>query len=61
MDGIYGPLIQNAVITRQQNIRELEVTGYVDPDTWMSLGFQCEVRPKLAQYIVRPGILSMKL
>lgn len=55
IDGIYGPLTQNAVVTWQRSVRELEVTGFVDPDTWTSLGFQCEVRPKLAQYIVRQG------
>lgn len=55
IDGIYGPLTQNALVNWQRNIREFEVTGIVDPDTWTSLGFQCEVRPKLAQYIVRQG------
>ncbi|MBT2688499.1 LysM peptidoglycan-binding domain-containing protein [Bacillus sp. ISL-47] len=56
IDGIYGPKTQAALIGWQQAIKELEVTGMVDMDTWISLGFQCDPRPAgITQYIVRPG------
>jgi N-acetylmuramoyl-L-alanine amidase len=55
IDGIFGPLTQAALITWQRNTREIEMTGVVDPETWVSLGFECGVRPAIAQYIVRPG------
>ncbi|MEK5444366.1 LysM peptidoglycan-binding domain-containing protein [Fredinandcohnia sp. FSL W7-1320] len=55
IDGIYGPLTQRALLTWQQNTKELEVTGIVDEETWVSLGFECNERPEIVQYIVRPG------
>ena len=61
IDGIYGSLTQTALVTWQHNTRELEVTGFVDADTWTSLGFQCEERPIIGQYIVRPGSSLYKI
>ncbi|WP_096155560.1 MULTISPECIES: LysM peptidoglycan-binding domain-containing protein [Bacillus] len=61
IDGIYGPLTQTAVLTWQRNTRELEMTGIVDAETWTSLGFQCEERPIIGQYIVRPGSSLFKI
>lgn len=55
IDGIFGPLTQAALVAWQRNTKEIEVTGVVDPETWVSLGFECGVRPAIAQYIVRPG------
>ncbi|MFC2949747.1 LysM peptidoglycan-binding domain-containing protein [Virgibacillus sediminis] len=55
IDGIYGPRTQQALLTWQSSIRELEVTGVADEETWASLGAQCEPRPTVTPYIVRPG------
>ncbi|MDX5474960.1 MAG: LysM peptidoglycan-binding domain-containing protein, partial [Bacillaceae bacterium] len=32
-----------------------------DADTWTSLGFQCEERPIIGQYMVRPGSSLYKI
>lgn len=55
IDGIFGPLTQTALLAWQRNIKEIDVTGVVDSETWVSLGFECGVRPDIAQYMVRPG------
>ncbi|MFT4413925.1 LysM peptidoglycan-binding domain-containing protein [Fredinandcohnia humi] len=55
IDGIYGPLTQRALVAWQQSVKEINVTGIVDEETWVSLGFECNERPEIVQYIVRPG------
>lgn len=55
IDGIFGPITQSALIAFQQSIRELEVTGIADIETWTALGAECESSPGVIRYIVRPG------
>ncbi|KUO50295.1 MAG: hypothetical protein APF76_11330 [Desulfitibacter sp. BRH_c19] len=43
----------------QRSVREIEVTGIVDFETWTALGAECEpgptVAPGIVRYTVRPG------
>lgn len=55
IDGIFGPRTYSSVIAFQQSIRELEVTGIADIETWTALGAECEPVPDIIRYIVRPG------
>lgn len=55
IDGIYGPRTQAAVIAFQQTIKELEVTGFVNSETWVALGAECEPIPTTIRYVIRPG------
>jgi spore coat assembly protein SafA len=55
IDGIFGPRTQSALIAFQQSVRELEVTGIADIETWTALGAECESTPGIIRYTVRPG------
>ncbi|MFC3041777.1 LysM peptidoglycan-binding domain-containing protein [Virgibacillus xinjiangensis] len=55
IDGLYGLRTQQALLMWQRSIKELDVTGVVDEETWTSLGAQCEPRPSIIPYTVRPG------
>jgi N-acetylmuramoyl-L-alanine amidase len=55
IDGIFGPRTQAALLAFQRSVRELEITGVVDTETWVALGAECEPRPDVTRYIVRPG------
>ncbi|WP_211340571.1 LysM peptidoglycan-binding domain-containing protein [Mesobacillus subterraneus] len=56
IDGIFGPLTHSAVKEWQSTVKEIEISsGIVDTNTWYSLGFECEPRPAITQYMVRPG------
>jgi spore coat assembly protein SafA len=55
LDGIFGPKTQAALLAFQRNTKELDVTGVVDVETWTALGAECEPRPVVTSYIVRPG------
>jgi len=55
IDGIFGPRTQAALLAFQRSVKELEVTGVVDVETWVALGAECGPRPEVTRYIVRPG------
>lgn len=56
IDGIFGPRTQAALIAFQRSIKEIEVvTGVADAETWVALGAECDPRPGITRYIVRPG------
>lgn len=55
VDGLFGPQTLIAIKEWQGRVKEIEVTGIVDTDTWYSLGAECAPRPSVTQYIVRPG------
>lgn len=55
IDGIFGPRTQSALLAFQRSVRELEVTGVADIETWVALGAECEPRPGIIRYVVRPG------
>jgi LysM repeat protein len=55
IDGIFGPRTQAALLAFQRSIRELEITGVVDSETWVALGAECEPQPDIIRYMVRPG------
>ena len=55
IDGIFGPRTHSALIAFQQSVREIEVTGIADIETWTALGAECEPTPDIIRYIVRPG------
>ncbi len=55
IDGIFGPRTQVALLAFQRSIKELEITGVVDSETWVALGANCEPIIGGQRYIVRPG------
>lgn len=55
IDGIFGPKTQATLLAFQRNTKELDVTGVVDAETWVALDGECESRPEVTTYIVRPG------
>lgn len=59
IDGIFGPRTQIALLAFQQSVKEIEVTGLVDFETWTALGAECQpgpvVPPGVVRYVVRPG------
>ncbi|HYH03322.1 MAG TPA: LysM peptidoglycan-binding domain-containing protein [Bacillota bacterium] len=55
IDGIYGARTQTALLAFQRSIREIEVSGVADIETWTALGAECEVAPGIIKYTVRPG------
>lgn len=55
LDGIFGTRTQAALLAFQRSIKELEITGVVDVETWVALGAECEPLPEVTSYIVRPG------
>lgn len=55
VDGIFGQRTKTALIAFQRSQKELETTGVVDEETWVALGAECEIRPDITQYTVRPG------
>lgn len=55
IDGIFGARTQAALIAFQQSVRELEVTGVADIETWTALGAECQTTPGIITYTVRPG------
>lgn len=55
VDGIFGPRTQAALVAFQQSVREIEVTGVADLDTWTALGAECDPAPGVIRYVVRPG------
>lgn len=55
LDGIFGPRTQSALLAFQRSVKELEITGVVDIETWVALGANCEPLPDVTRYIVRPG------
>lgn len=55
IDGIFGVRTQAALLAFQWSLKELEVTGVVDEQTWVALGANCEPIPGMISYIVRPG------
>lgn len=55
IDGIFGPRTQAALLAFQRSVRELEITGVADIETWTALGAECEPRPRVIRYVVRPG------
>lgn len=54
IDGIFGSRTQAALVAFQRNVREIEITGIADPETWVALGAECDPMPVI-RYIVRPG------
>lgn len=55
VDGIFGSRTQAALIAFQRSVRELEITGIADLETWIALGAECESAPGIIRYTVRPG------
>lgn len=55
IDGIFGPRTQDALLDFQRSVKELEVTGVADRDTWEALGAECRPVPGIIRYVVRPG------
>ena len=55
IDGIFGPRTQAALLAFQRSVRELEITGVADIETWVALGAECEPTTGVIRYIVRPG------
>lgn len=55
IDGIFGPKTQAALVAFQRSQKELELTGAADEATWVGLGAECQPRPDVTSYIVRPG------
>ncbi len=55
IDGIFGLRTQAALLTFQRSLKELEITGGVDRETWVALGANCEPITGIISYIVRPG------
>lgn len=55
IDGIFGPRTQAALLAFQGSQKELEITGVVDEETWVAVGAECEPRPEITRYTVRPG------
>lgn len=55
IDGIFGPRTQSALLAFQGSQKELEITGVVDEETWVAVGAECEPRPEITRYTVRPG------
>ncbi len=55
LDGIWGPGTQAALLAFQRSIRELEISGIADVETWTALGAECEPFSEPVSYTVRPG------
>jgi N-acetylmuramoyl-L-alanine amidase len=55
IDGIFGPRTQAALLAFQSSLKELEITGVADRETWVALGANCEPLPGEISYTVRPG------
>ena len=55
IDGIFGPMTQNALIEFQRSQKEFEVSGIADQETWIALGAECRPRSAITTYIIRPG------
>lgn len=55
IDGIFGPRTQSTLEAFQLSQKELELTGVADQETWTALGAECELRPEVTSYTVRPG------
>lgn len=55
LDGIFGPRTKEALLAFQRSVKELEITGVVDEETWTALGANCEPFPGGTSYIVRKG------
>jgi LysM repeat protein len=55
IDGIFGPRTKIALGAFKRGQKELEMTGVVDEATWVALGAECDPRPMITQYTVRPG------
>ena len=58
-DGIFGPRTHRALLSLQKSVKEIEITGVADRETWRALGAFCEPDPQVPpgpiQYTVRPG------
>ena len=55
IDGIYGSRTQAALLAFQHSVREIEVSGIADIETWTALGAECEATPGVIKYTIRPG------
>ncbi|HWQ71383.1 MAG TPA: LysM peptidoglycan-binding domain-containing protein [Desulfitobacteriaceae bacterium] len=55
IDGIFGSRTQAALLAFQKTLKELDLTGVADQETWAALGAECQPRSKVTNYTVRLG------